>query len=126
MVSWVAPASLSECRCQGLRVSASQELARVVHQFGWHTVRSYMQHVMDNAEESVRRVIGRIGDGVFDYVMDDGAPLRVTVTVDRAARTATVDFTGTGPQSPAGTSSASDTARGHRPTVAAPAASARP
>ena len=30
--------------------------------------------------------------------MDDGAPLRVAVTVDRAARTATVDFTGTGPQ----------------------------
>jgi 5-oxoprolinase (ATP-hydrolysing) len=75
-----------------------QELARVVHQFGWDTVRRYMQHVMDNAEESVRRVIGRIGDGAFDYVMDDGAPLRVAVTVDKAARTATVDFTGTGPQ----------------------------
>ena len=57
-----------------------------------------MRHVMDNAEESVRRVIGRIGDGAFDYVMDDGAPLRVAVTVDRAARRRTVDFTGTGPQ----------------------------
>ena len=75
-----------------------QELARVVHQFGWDTVKAYMRHVMDNAEESVRRVIGRIGDGAFDYVMDDGAPLRVAVTVDRAARTATVDFTGTGSQ----------------------------
>ncbi len=32
--------------------------------------------------------------------MDDGAPLRVTVTVDRAAREAVVDFTGTGPQRP--------------------------
>jgi 5-oxoprolinase (ATP-hydrolysing) len=32
--------------------------------------------------------------------MDDGAPLRVQVTVDRASRTATVDFTGTGAQSP--------------------------
>jgi len=78
-----------------------QELGRVVEQFGWDTVRAYMGHVMDNAEEGVRRVIDRIGDGAFDYVMDDGAALRVAVTIDRAARRATVDFTGTGPQSPA-------------------------
>jgi 5-oxoprolinase (ATP-hydrolysing) len=78
-----------------------QELARVVRQFGWDTVRAYMRHVMDNAEESVRRVIGRIGDGAFDYMMDDGAPLRVAVSVDAAARTATVDFSGTGPQNKA-------------------------
>jgi len=59
---------------------------------------------MDNAEEGVRRVLDRIGaDGVdyrFDYTMDDGAPLRVSVSIDTASRTATVDFTGTGPQSP--------------------------
>jgi len=80
-----------------------QELARVVHQYGWDTVQGYMRHVMDNAEEGVRRAIARIapslGDGVFDYRMDDGTPLRVAVTLDREARTATVDFTGTGPQS---------------------------
>ena len=75
-----------------------QELGRVEAQFGWPTVRAYMGHVMDNAEESVRRVIARIGDGAFDYVMDDGSPLRVRVTVDRAARSAVVDFTGTGKQ----------------------------
>ncbi len=77
-----------------------QELARVVHRHGWDVVARYMQHVMDNAEESVRRVIARLPDGAFDYVMDDGTPLRVRVTVDRVARTATVDFTGTGPQRP--------------------------
>ena len=82
-----------------------QELARVVHQFGWATVQAYMRHVMDNAEEGVRRVLAQLefrhgGDGAFEYTMDDGAPLRVAVTVDRAARTATVDFTGTGAQSP--------------------------
>ena len=78
----------------------AQELARVVRQFGWDTVRAYMRHVMDNAEDGVRRALGRIGDGRFDYVMDDGAPLRVSVAVDRATRTATVDFSGTGAQSP--------------------------
>jgi 5-oxoprolinase (ATP-hydrolysing) len=75
-----------------------QELQRVVAQFGWGTVSAYMKHVMDNAEESVRQVLARIGNGSFDYVMDDGAPLKVRVTVDQAARTAVVDFTGTGPQ----------------------------
>ncbi len=75
-----------------------QELGRVVAQFGWETVAAYMRHVMNNAEESVRRVIDRIGDGSFDYTMDDGAPLRVSVRVDHAARRAVVDFTGTAPQ----------------------------
>jgi 5-oxoprolinase (ATP-hydrolysing) len=75
-----------------------QELKRVVTQFGWDVVAAYMRHVMNNAEESVRRVIDRIGDGTFDYTMDDGALLRVAVRVDRVGRRATVDFTGTAPQ----------------------------
>ncbi len=75
-----------------------QELQRVVSQFGWDTVRAYMQHVMDNAEESVRRVIERLGDGKFDYRMDNGKPLHVAISVDRATRSAAVDFTGTGAQ----------------------------
>jgi 5-oxoprolinase (ATP-hydrolysing) len=75
-----------------------QELQRVVSQFGWATVSAYMKHVMDNAEESVRRVIERLGSGSFDYTMDNGKPLHVAVSVDQVARTAVVDFTGTGPQ----------------------------
>ena len=76
-----------------------EELQRVVTLHGWDTVRAYMRHVMDNAEESVRRVLDRIGDGAFRYTMDDGAALAVRVTVDRARRSAVVDFTGTGAES---------------------------
>ena len=75
-----------------------QELGRLVAQYGWPTVQAYMQHVMDNAEESVRRVIAGISGGSFDYTMDDGSPLRVRIEVNAAERTAVVDFTGTGPQ----------------------------
>ena len=75
-----------------------QELHRVVAQFGWATVSAYMRHVMDNAEESVRRVIDRLGNGSFHYTMDNGKPLCVAVNVEKATRSATVDFTGTGPQ----------------------------
>ena len=77
-----------------------QELRRVVGQYGWPTVRDYMKHVMDNAEESVRKVLDRIGDGAYDYVMDSGLPLKVRITVNKTTRSAVVDFTGTGAQSP--------------------------
>jgi len=75
-----------------------QELQRVVGQYGWDTVRAYMGYVMNNAEESVRRVLATLPSGAFDYAMDDGSKLRVNVSVDPATRSATVDFTGTGPQ----------------------------
>ena len=75
-----------------------QELTRVVNRYGWDTVAAYMRHVMDNAEESVRRVLAKLPSGSFAYTMDDGSPLRVAVTVDAASRSATVDFTGTGTQ----------------------------
>jgi len=79
---------------------AAQELRRAVAEFGLPTVRAYMRHVMDNAEESVRRVLERLPDGEFATTLDDGTPLRVAVRVDRAARRAVIDFTGTGPQRP--------------------------
>ena len=75
-----------------------RELQRVVAQYGWPVVSAYMRHVMDNAEESVRRVIERLGSGRFDYKMDNGRDLCVSISVDPQTRSATVDFTGTGPQ----------------------------
>ena len=77
-----------------------QELQRSVREFGLATVRAYMHHVMDNAEESVRRVLDRLPDGAFETAIDDGTPLKVAVRVDRARRAAVIDFTGTGPQRP--------------------------
>jgi len=73
-------------------------LLRVVAQYGWPTVRAYLGHVMDNAAESVRRVLDRVGDGSFVYRMDDGSKLCVAVRVDRANRRARIDFSGTGAQ----------------------------
>jgi 5-oxoprolinase (ATP-hydrolysing) len=77
-----------------------QELSRAVAEYGLDTVRAYMRHVMDNAEESVRRVLDRLADGSFETTIDDGTPLKVAVRVDRANRRAVIDFTGTGPQRP--------------------------
>ena len=77
-----------------------QELGLVAARYGWPVVAAYMGHVMDNAEASVRGVLDRLQDGSFATTLDDGTPLCVAVRVDRAARRATVDFTGTGPQRP--------------------------
>ena len=75
-----------------------QELLKVVDQFGLPVVQAYMGHVQDNAEESVRRVIDRLRDGAFTYPMDHGAKIEVAVQVDRDAREAVIDFTGTSAQ----------------------------
>jgi 5-oxoprolinase (ATP-hydrolysing) len=45
-------------------------------------------------------VIDALSDGRFSYPMDGGARIEVAVTVDRAARSATIDFTGSSAQSP--------------------------
>jgi 5-oxoprolinase (ATP-hydrolysing) len=73
----------------------SEELKRAVALYGADTVTAYMRHVQDNAEESVRKVIGELTDGEFVMPMDSGTEIRVKVSVDRAARSARVDFTGT-------------------------------
>jgi 5-oxoprolinase (ATP-hydrolysing) len=77
-----------------------RELRRMVDHFGLDVVKAYMGHVQDNAEETVRRVLGVLEDGTFRVEMDDGAEIRVSITVDRQARGAVVDFAGTSPQQP--------------------------
>ncbi|MFM9974502.1 MAG: hydantoinase B/oxoprolinase family protein [Beijerinckiaceae bacterium] len=75
-----------------------QELEKMVETFGLDVVKAYMNHVQDNAAEMVRRVLDRLHDCEFTYPMDQGCEIRVKITVDKQARRATVDFTGTSPQ----------------------------
>ncbi len=77
-----------------------QELRKMVAHFGLDVVRAYMQHVQDNAEEQVRRVLDVLKDGSFAYEMDDGSVIKVKVSIDHKTRTGIVDFTGTSPQRP--------------------------
>ncbi|HEY1541227.1 MAG TPA: hydantoinase B/oxoprolinase family protein, partial [Xanthobacteraceae bacterium] len=77
-----------------------QELRKMVAAFTLPVVQAYMQHVQDNAAESVRRVIDRLHDSEFAYEMDQGCVIKVRITVDKQKREATVDFTGTSPQQP--------------------------
>ena len=78
--------------------TGAAELHKAVAQFGIETVTAYMGHVQDNAEECVRRVLDVLDDSRFTYPLDNGAQIAVSITVDKAARSAAIDFTGTSPQ----------------------------
>lgn len=76
------------------------ELRKMVGHFGLDVVQAYMKHVQDNAEESVRRVIDALHASQFETVTDQGAVIKVAISVDKDKREATVDFTGTSTQQP--------------------------
>ena len=75
-----------------------RELKRMVEMFSLEVVEAYMGHVQDNADESVRRVLDKLADGEAESVSDQGAVIKVKISVDKERREATVDFTGTSPQ----------------------------
>ena len=75
-----------------------QELRKMVEQFSLPTVLAYMNHVQDNAEESVRRVITKLKNGDFTLPLDNGAQIKLAIRVDIKNRSAEIDFTGTSPQ----------------------------
>jgi len=93
--------NLADLRAQ---VAACQkgahELARAIDHYSLAVVQSYMNHVQDNAEEAVRRVIHALHDGEFSYALDNGAKVQVAIRIDRDRRQARIDFTGTSQQQP--------------------------
>ncbi|HUZ35717.1 MAG TPA: hydantoinase B/oxoprolinase family protein, partial [Streptosporangiaceae bacterium] len=93
--------NLADLRAQiAANAKGVQELGAMTGHFGLDVVQAYMGHVQDNAEEAVRRVLGELPDGECAYELDNGAVIKVAVRVDRAARSAEIDFTGTSAQLP--------------------------
>ncbi|MFZ5658674.1 MAG: hydantoinase B/oxoprolinase family protein [Pseudomonadota bacterium] len=91
--------NIADLRAQvAANARGAQELQKLVAHYGLATVQAYMQHVQDNAEEAVRRVLDVLRDGSFRYRMDDGAEIAVAIRIDRARRRARIDFSGTSPQ----------------------------
>ena len=74
------------------------ELRKMVRHYGLDTVRAYMGHVQDNAAEAVRAVIAKLKSSRFEVETDQGSRIAVHITIDRKAKKAIVDFTGTSAQ----------------------------
>ncbi len=74
------------------------ELQRLLEREGTDEVCAYMGHVLANAAEAVRDAIARLRDGDHSVELDNGSRIVVAVRIDRAARRARIDFSGTSPQ----------------------------
>lgn len=93
--------NLSDLRAQLAACTRGAELlAGAAAEHGAELLAAYMGHVLANAEESVRRLLGGLDDGSFAYPMDNGAVVQVAIRIDRQARAAVFDFTGTSAQLP--------------------------
>ncbi|PJX27659.1 5-oxoprolinase [Advenella sp. S44] len=84
------------------QIAANQKGVRELHamcdNFGLEVVQAYMQHVQDNAEASVRRVIPLLCDGRYTYKLDNGAVIQVAIRIHDDRESVTVDFTGSSAQ----------------------------
>ena len=58
-------------------------MEELIRRFGMGAVESSMRHVLDRGERCVRRVIGQMSDGEYEFrdTLDDGTPLGVRATV---------------------------------------------
>ncbi len=93
------PQNLADLRAQVAACeTGARELRRMVEEFGLSGVRAYLGHVLDNAEEAVRRVLETLAGGTFVQSLESGGEIRVAVAVDRESRRAVIDFGGTSPQ----------------------------
>jgi len=94
-----ADRNISDLRAQlAACIRGAESLAETARDYGPEVVAAYMNHVLANAEESVRRLLDRLDDGEFTYEMDNGARVSVAIHIDKEARSATFDFTGTSGQ----------------------------
>jgi len=75
-----------------------RELHNMVDRYGLAMVKAYQQFVQDNAELAVRKAISVLKDGEFTYYLDNGAVIKVRITIDIENCQATIDFTGTSDQ----------------------------
>jgi len=93
-------ANIADLRAKvAANATGAAALRDLVDMVGLDVVHAYMGHVRDNAAEAVARVIPTLSDGTWTTDLDDGDRIEVAITVDPDARRATIDFTGTSPQS---------------------------
>jgi 5-oxoprolinase (ATP-hydrolysing) len=91
--------NLADLRAQiAANENGVQALRKMCADYGLPVVQAYMQHVQDNAEQAVRRVIHRLRDGQFKVSLDNGSFIQVAIRVNSATATAEIDFSGTSEQ----------------------------
>ena len=76
------------------------ELKKLVDSYSNKVVQAYMNHVQDNAENEVKKVIDTLNDGTFSYKLDDDSVICIKLIIDKIRRKAIIDLNDTTPQVP--------------------------
>ena len=91
--------NIADCRAQlAANHQGISELHKLLEEFGSDLVRSYMTHVLDNAESTVRTLLSTLNNGAFSCSMDNGAQINVAIQINRKQQSAIIDFSGTSEQ----------------------------
>ena len=89
--------NLADLRAQvAANTTGAKELHKMIQEFGLEVVQAYMQHVQDNAEAAVRKLLKVLEPGEFKYELDNGAIIKVKISIHQDE--ATIDFTGSSEQ----------------------------
>jgi len=72
-----------------------KELERLVGRYGLEQCQQYVEFMRANAAEAVRDALTRLHNGEARVQLDTGEHINVAVRIDRARRTACIDFAGT-------------------------------
>ena len=73
-------------------------LDRLDAQFGAAQAQAYLHHILDHSADCVRQMIRAVQPGTGSVDLDDGTPIRVSLTPDRHTGHLVLDFQGTGTQ----------------------------
>ena len=78
----------------------ARDLLELIDRRGLDDVEAYMEHIQRAAEQKMRQALSQLEDGTrtFTDYLDDGSPIRVTISI--SGDTAHLDFAGTGPVLP--------------------------
>ena len=86
------------------QVAANQrgvhDLLELIDRRGLDNVEAYMEHIQRAAEQKMRKALSQLENGTRTFTdhLDDGSPIRVTISIRND--TAHLDFAGTGPVLP--------------------------
>jgi N-methylhydantoinase B len=88
----------------GANRTGERRLVEIVHKYGWREVRRYITEILNYSERMTRHAISLIPDGTYqaeDFLDNDGIsdrPIAIRVRIRIKRDSATVDFTGSDPQ----------------------------
>ncbi len=103
--------NIADLRAQlAANTHGAANLHALVEQYGFAVVQAYMGHVRANARNAIEKVLASANDGQYRYRTDNGATIAVSIDIDKQARRAHIDFTGTSPQQDGNTNAPSSVA----------------